>query len=334
MYYLAGVLGTWFALMAGPVHAAPADMMGPRGLLFVANKAEGSVSRIRLSDGREERRNSACETPHELALSPDGRHVAVGCYEGSTIEILRTGDLEKAATVELGDGARPHGVVWHANGDLYASAEGRKSVFRVRDPLAETREVREFSTGREGSHMIVVSSDARDAWTADLGSGTITRVDLVTRRAPRSVVTGKGTEGLALSSDGRSLWVSAREENKLHELHPQTLEVRRTITTGRFPLRVAIHPAGRWVVTSDLRDGSVTVIDAETGQIARTIRVSGVEDTQQATLLFDPTGERLYIAETRLSKIAEIDFASGRVLGRLAGGVGGDGLAILGPDGR
>lgn len=304
--------------------------VAPRGdVLFVANKAEGSVSRIRLADGREETRDAACETPHELALSPDGQHLAVGCYDGATIEILRTRDLGKAATVTLGAGARPHGVVWHANGDLYASAEGRKSIYRVRNPLDSAREITEFSTGQQGSHMIVVSSDARHAWTADLGSGTVTRIDLVTRRAPQSVATGKGTEGLALSPDGGALWVSAREEDKLHELDPQTLEVRRTIATGRFPLRVAVHPAGRWVVTSNLRDGALSVIDAQTGAVARTIPVSGVEGAQQVTLAFDARGERLYAAETGINKIAEIDFASGLVLGRLSGGAGGDGLAIL-----
>jgi DNA-binding beta-propeller fold protein YncE len=317
------------ALFAASAATAQAPVRPVGDVLFVANKAEGSVSRIRLIDGREETRDAACKTPHELALSPDGAHLAVGCYDGSTIEILRAADLENVATVTLGDGARPHGVVWHANGDLYASAEGRKSVFRVRNPISDAREITEFSTGKEGSHMIAVSADARHAWTADLGSGTVTRVDLVTRRAPQSVETGKGTEGLALSPDGSALLVSAREEDKLQELDPQTLEVRRTITTGRFPLRAAVHPTGRWVVTSNLRDGSLSVIDAQTGAVARTIRVSGVEGTQQVTLAFDASGDRLYAAETGINKIAEIDFASGMVLGRLSGGAGGDGLAIL-----
>lgn len=326
---LAGAAALTLAEGAGAQVPAtpPATPVGD--VLFVANKAEGTVSRIRLADGREERRQEACETPHELALSPDGVHLAVGCYEGSTIEILRATDLENVVTVQLGEGARPHGVVWHANGDLYASAEGRKSVFHVRNPLTDAREVFEFATGKDGSHMIVVSADARHAWTADLVSGTVTRVDLLTRRAPQSVATGKGTEGIALSPDGTALWVSAREEDKLHELDPQTLEVRRTVATGRFPLRTAVHPGGQWVVTSNLRDGSIGVHDTASGALVRTIRVAGVEGTQQVTLLFDASGERLYAAETGINKVAEIDFASGTVLGRLGGGAAGDGLAIL-----
>ena len=316
---------TCMALMPMPLAAQQRD---GEGVLFVANKAEGSVSRIRLSDGREERRGPACETPHELALSPDERHVAVGCYSGQTVEILNAGDLEQVAVIQLGEGARPHGIVWHKNGDIYATAEGRKSLYRVRTPLGETREIVEFPTEQDGSHMLVVASDAQTAWTANLTAGSVTRVDLSSGRPPVSVVTGKGTEGIALSPDGGSLWVSARDADQLLELDAATLTVRRRIVTGAFPLGVAVHPGGGQVVTSNLKDGSVSVIDTTTGTVERTIRVSGTDATQQVTLIFSPRGDRLYVAETQLSKIAEIDFASGKVLGRLAGGVGGDGLAI------
>jgi streptogramin lyase len=162
--------------------AAPPAAVSAAGVLFVANKAEGSVSRIRLADGREEKRGSACNTPHELALSPDGRHLAVGCYDGMSIAILRSDDLEQFATVELGANARPHGIVWHANGDLFASAEGRKSIFRISDPTGTAPKIAEFPTGKDVSHMVVVAPDARTAWTADLGSGSVTRIDLAGER--------------------------------------------------------------------------------------------------------------------------------------------------------
>ncbi len=47
------------------------------------------------------------------------------------------------------------------------------------------------------------------------------------------------------------------------------------------------------------------------------------------TLVFSGDGSRLYAAETATNTIAEIDFASGRVLRRLPTGDGGDGLAVF-----
>ena len=305
-----------------------ADHHEPAGALFVANKAEGSVSRIRLGDGREERRAPACKAPHELSLSPDGAHIAVGCYGGETIEILRSSDLEAVATIRLGEGARPHGVVWHDNGRIYASAEGRKGIVVVEEPLSATPSVREIASEAEGTHMIAVSTDGRVAWSADMGAGTVTRYDIAQGSRTGAQAVGREPEGIALAPDGRTLWVSVRGDDKLLALDPATLEIRREIGVGRFPLRVAISPDGTTVVTSNLRDGTVSLVDAESGEVQRTIRVSGAEDTAQVTLLFSPDGKRLYAAETQLSKVAEIDITIGEVVGRLAGGVGGDGLAI------
>ncbi|WP_198152598.1 YncE family protein [Tsuneonella dongtanensis] len=288
----------------------------------------GSVTRIDLADGTVASRGSACRTPHELALSPGGQHLAVGCYDGRTIAILNAADLSPVATIVLGEGARPHGIVWHPKGEIFASAEGRRSIFRVRDPLSSAPQIDEFPTGETGSHMVVISPAADVAWTANLGSQSVTRIDLGGGSPPRSVKTGQGTEGIVLSADGRRLWASAREEDRLVELDPETLAIRRSVTTGRFPLRVVEHPSGRWVVTSNLTDGTVSVVDTATGTVERTITVSGGAASAQVTLLFDPSGTRLYAAETQTDTIAEIDFASGRVLRRLAGGPGGDGLAI------
>ena len=69
------------------------------------------------------------------------------------------------------------------------------------------------------------------------------------------------------------------------------------------------------------------------GAVVRSIAVSSAEEAQerfQVTILWSPDGERIYVAETGTDTIAEVDFATGKVLRRLSGGDGGDGLAILG----
>lgn len=300
--------------------------------LFVAAKRGNMLSKVDLATGEEVLRLPSCTNPHELATSPDGRHVALACYGGQTVDVFRTDTLAKVASIDLGDKARPHGIVWHPNGDLYATAEGRKSIFWLRNHLADTREVFEFGTGKEGSHMLAVSPDGRTAWTTDLGSRTVTRVDLVTRRAPLSVTVGEEPEGISLSPDGKTLWVSARGSNQAIALDPQTMEVRHTVETGRFPLRIAVRPQGDVAVTSDLQDGTLSVIDTATARVIRTIVVSGPEKAEsrfQVTILWSRDGSRIYVAETASDTVAEVDYASGTVLRRLKAGEGGDGMAIL-----
>ncbi len=301
------------------------------GTLFVANKFGNTLSKIDLATGERVLDVPSCTNPHELAASPDGAHVALACYGGTSVDIFRTSDLARVKRVELGENGRPHGIVWHANGALYATAEGRKSVFWIRDPLGKA-ETFEYGTGQEGSHMLAISPDARHAWTVDMGTGTVTLVDLLTRRAPLSVAVGVEPEGIALAPDGETLWVSARGSDKAFALDPMNLEIRSEIATGAFPLRLAIRPQGDVAVTSDLADGGLTVIDLESAQPIRSIAVSGAEGAQermQVTVIWSQDGERIYVAETGDDTIAEVDYASGRVLRRLEAGDGGDGLAIL-----
>ena len=200
-------------------------------------------------------------------------------------------------------------------------------------PLSATPETFEFATGKQGSHMLAVSPDGRHAWTTDLGSKTVTLVDLVTRRAPRSVGVGVEPEGIALSPDGKTLWVSARGSDKAFALDPVTLEIRREFAVGDFPLRIAVRPQGDVAVTSDLGDAALSVIDTATGTKIRTIALddrANAQARQQVTVIWSPDGQRLYVAETGTDTIAEVDYAAGAVLRRFQAGDGGDGLAIVG----
>lgn len=316
----------------GTESAAVAGSANTTGTLFVANKFGNTLSKIDLASGQEVLRLVSCTNPHELATSPDGEHVALACYGGTSVDIFRTATLEKVASMDLGENARPHGIVWHSSGDIYSTAEGRQSVFWISNPLGETPETLEYSTGKQGSHMLVVSPDGNTAWTTDLGSKTVTRVALKARIAPLSMTVGEEPEGIALSPDGSELWVSARGSNEAYEIDPQSMEVRKTVATGAFPLRIAIRPQGDVAVTSDLRDGGLTIIDLASGMVTRSIAVSSPAEAEarvQVTILWSDDGDRIYVAETASDTVAEVDYATGTVLRRLAVGDGGDGMAIL-----
>ena len=328
-----GLLGLSVAAcapVAGEAPSAPAPA-GVSGALFVAGKFENRLAKVDLATGEQVVSVESCANPHELATSPDDRYVALACYGGTTVDIFRTSDLGRITSIDLGENARPHGIIWHANGDLFATAEGRQSIFWIRDPLSKAETV-EYGTGKRGTHMVAVAPSANHAWTTDLGSKTVTRVALKTRRAPLSVEVGEEPEGIALSPDGKTLWVSARGSDKAFALDPQTMEIRQEVDTGDFPLRIAIRPQGDFAVTSDLADGGLTVIDLASGKAVRSIAVSSREEAEaktQVTILWSPDGKRIYVAETMANTIAEVDFATGKVLRRLPGEGGGDGMAVI-----
>lgn len=328
--FCASAIAACVPVAEGEIAGAAAD--GSR-TLFVAAKRGNTLSKIDLASGEEVLRLPSCTNPHELATSPDGRHVALACYGGTTVDVFRTSDLERVASYDLGENARPHGIVWHPNGRIYVTAEGRQEIIEIAalSHHAIPPPIR-YATGKQGSHMLAVSPDAKTAWTTDLGSRTVTRIDLATRSAPLSVTVGEEPEGIALSPDGKTLWVSARGSNQVFALDPDTMEVRETVATGRFPLRIAVRPQGDVAVTSDLQDGSLSVIDTASAKVVRTIAVSSPAEADarfQVTILWSDDGSKIYVAETASDTIAEVDYANGTVLRRLKVGEGGDGMAIL-----
>ena len=305
--------------------AAPAD-----AVLFIANKRGDTVSRIALGSGEETNRSDSCTNPHELALSPDGQHVALACYSGSSIELFRTTDMERIGSIELGENARPHGLIWDEDDRMVSTGQGRGSAFVVRNPLSDRPEVTEISVGEDGPHLIALSADGATGWGTVVDAGEVVRLNLNDGAVTERRVLGGNTEAIALSPDGSALWVGTNTADTVYRLNPETLETEAEIPTGGRPIRLAAHPNGRWVVTSNLADGTLSVIDTQTNAVARTITVSGEGRAGQVTLVFSPDGERLYSAETGRNTVAEIDFESGEVLRRLPAGEGGDGLAGTG----
>lgn len=305
--------------LAAPTRADP--------LLLVGNKGEDTVSIIDLETGQEIARPAVSgSAPHEIAPSPDGAQFAVVNYGDNDIDIFDVASRSLIQTVDLGEDTRPHGLVWLSDDRIVATTEGNNSIVVI----APDRSVRSFGTGKRGTHMVAVTSGGVTAFTADMGSGTVSRIDLESGDI-MSADAGQEPEGIAITPDGREVWVSARGDNTVRVFDADTLERLSMIEVGRFPLRITLSPDGRHAVTSNLFDGSLSVIDVESRKVLRTLSVSGEQASGQVTLLFSEDGQTLYAAETGTDSVAEVDFVTGEVRRRLKAGRNGDGLAIV-PD--
>src|SRR5688572_32228232 len=87
------------AACAAPPSAQAADEV--TGTMLVANKRGNSLARVDLATGAKTHEVATCANPHELAVSPDRVHVALACYSGQELEILRTADLGLVKRIQL-----------------------------------------------------------------------------------------------------------------------------------------------------------------------------------------------------------------------------------------
>ena len=308
--------------------------------LLVGNKGDDSISFINLETGREiSRRAVSAKAPHEIAITPSGQFAAVVNYGSAAIDMFNIAFKTIETTIDLGENLNPHGIVALKNGGFVATTEGGNSIVILSpnhdlsvssNGLCPTHDwtVEAIPTGQDGTHMIALSPDENTAFTANLRSGTISKINLTTKTV-KSVPAGKEVEGIAVTKDGKEAWASVRGENKVIVYDAETLSPLTEIPVGAFPLRILVSPDGKHMVTSNLVDGSISVINVSTKRVERTIELSGRRETGQVTLLFSEDGRRLYAAETGTNKIAEIDFETGELIGRLSAGSQGDGLAIV-----
>ncbi len=292
--------------------------------LLVGNKGEDTLSLIALDSGAELARLPTGKMPHEIAISPDGRQAAVVAYGGTTIDVFDVAKRTKLKTIDLSPNQRPHGLLWLSDGRLVATAEGSESVAVV----APDGKLTSIATGQRGTHMVVVAPDKRTAYTANIGSGTVSVLDLETGKKLRDLAVGGKPEGLALAKDGRELWVGDLDAPRVSVWDTAKGEKVAEQPVDPVAIRVLASPDGKLIATSNIAAGTISLFDAGTRAPVKTIKVSGEQAKGQVTLLFSADSKRLYAAETGHDKVAEIDIASGRVLRRIAAGRNGDGLAI------
>ena len=208
------------ALSAACVIAARSE--NTNGLLLVANKGDRTLSIINPATGVP--LAAVAEdgiTGHEVVASADGKLAFVPIFGNSGVgkpgtdgSLIRVIDLEKQAvigTVDFGKGVRPHcAVIGPKNKLLYVTTELENSV-AVIDPKTFKR-IGSIPTGQTESHMLAISSDGKTGYTANVGPGTVSVLDLEKKEVRKIIPISKNTQRIAISPDDK--WVFTADQTQ------------------------------------------------------------------------------------------------------------------------
>lgn len=293
--------------------------------LLVGNKGEDTVSFIDLKNGKERARVATAKWPHEIAVSPDGKQAAVVAYGGSSIDLFDVAGATLIKRIDIAPNMRPHGLVWLPDGLLLATTEASRTLTIVD---MRTGKVEAVATEQQGSHMVAVTGDGTRAYVANIGSGTVSVIDVHGRRKLADIAVGGRPEGIAVTADGKELWVGDLTAPVVRIVDTASMKVIGEVPVDPVAIRVAISPDGKTVVTSNVGAGSITEIDRASRKVRRTIVVAGEQAAGQVTILYSADGAKLYAAETGRDLVAEVDMVTGKVLRRIPAGRNGDGLGI------
>lgn len=310
--------------------------------LVVANKAEATVSIIKLDTGKVVATLPTGDGPHEVGVSAGGQFALITNYgtQGSAGNSLTLVDIPAARvvkTIDLGEYRSPHGVEWLDNERAVVTVEANQALVVV--DVGEGKVIQSISTDQSISHMVALDSGLSRAFTANMGPGSVSVIDLEKGRLVRNITTGQGAEGITVSSVTGHLWVTNRADDTVTVLDSTTLEPIRAFSCEGFPIRATATPRGQVLITR-ARAGELVIYDARSFDEVRTVKfdIGSMPTTGRLFggrfgdssvpigVVTDLLGEHAFVAHANADVITEIDLHTGEIVRLLHAGKEPDGM--------
>ncbi len=303
------------------------------GMLLVANKGDRTLSIINPATGAIIA--AVAEdgvTGHEVVASEDGRRAFVPIFGNSGVgkpgtdgSLIRAIDLEKhtvVGTVDFGKGVRPHcAVIGPKNHLLYVTTELENSISVV-DPKT-FKLIGAIPTGQNESHMLVISSDGKTGYTANVGPGTVSVLDLEKREVRKIISICKTTQRISITPDDKWVFTADQDKPRLAALDATKNEVAKWIELPGVGYGTAVTPDGRWLVVAMSGISQVGIVDLRTMKIAH---VLDAPKTPQEVLI-RPDGAFAYVSCSASGQVMVIDLKTFTAEKPITAGKGADGLA-------
>lgn len=348
-----GILSLLFLLLATGFTMVSNAQSSPGHYLLALSKADHTLAIINPSTLKVIARVKVGEDPHEVIASSDGRTAYVSNYGGGSLHQLYVVDLVHHKALPLIDTKPfmgPHGLA-ESKGMIYFTAEGSKSIARY-DP--KTRKIDWcMGTGQDRTHMIYVTNDAKDIYTTNVSSATVTLMKETLMGQPRFppgpsgqhpdklpppplgfgphydwqetvIGVGKGSEGFDVSPDGKELWTAGAQDGIITIIDIAAKKVITSIDAQAIGAnRLKFTPDGKQVLITSLRNGDLMIFDVASRQLVKRITIGH----GAAGILMDPDGSRAFIGCTPDNYVAVVNLKALEVSGHINVGGGPDGLA-------
>ena len=302
------------------------------GLLVIANQKEHTVLVVDPDERKELAKVVVGVNGHEVMVSRDGKFAYVPIYgnsgvgrpgtDGSTIDVVDLQERKLAATIDLGKPLRPHRAEWGPDGMLYVTAELGNAV-DVLDP--STRKiVAEIPTGQKESHMLVISPDGRRAYTANVGAGSVSVLDVVKRSLITTIPVAKMVQRISISPDGKWVYTHDQDAPRIAVIDTATNKIANWIAVPTSVYASEPTADGRWLVTLD-RSSHAYVIDLQSMKVAHALKISD----GASEILIRPGGEVAYLSGTGAGKIDVLDLHTWELQKPIELTAGVDGMSWL-----
>jgi len=301
------------------------------GELLVANQKDRTLSIIDVNTAHQIAVPEERVTGHEVASSPDGRTAYVPIYgnagvghagtDGTEMLVIDIPSHKVVGTVDFGHPVRPHKPVYDAKRKvLYVTTELDQSVTAVEPHTLKV--LYAIPTGALESHMLVLSHDGRFGYTANVGPGSVSVLDLNSRQTAAVIPVATHVQRISISNDDKFVFTSDSSSPRLAVIDTATRTVKTWVELPVKGYGSAPTHDGRYLILALPSAAKVAVIDLVDFTVSKTIDVP--KSPQE--VLIRPDGKVAYVSCNSSHQIAAIDLSNWNTT-LLEAGEGADGLA-------
>jgi YVTN family beta-propeller protein len=311
---------------------------GDNAVLLVANQGDRDLSIMSPVAGQQLATvPEGGVTGHEVVASSDGRTAFVPIYgnsgvgkpgtDGRNMVVIDIASRKVTGNVDFGHGVRPHcPILNRADGMLYITTELDKTVTIV-DPKS-LKIVGSVPTGQEESHMLAISSDGRRGYTANVGPGTVSVLDLRNRKTITVVPVAAKTQRISITPDNSMVFTADQTKPQLAVIDTATNKVKTWIPIPGLGYGTAPTHDGHWLLVAVPAEGKVAVVDLGSLKVVRTIDVPPAPQE----ILVQPDDRMAYVSCNKSGKVAAINLHDWTVSKLMDAGKVADGLAWAAPE--
>jgi DNA-binding beta-propeller fold protein YncE len=324
-------LFSWVGMAAVSLLAVAAGQ-AQTGRLLVAQKGDRSLAIVDPVAGKviaNVAENGT--TGHEVAGSADGRLAFVPIYgnsgvgkpgtDGNNIVVVDVAAQKLVDNIQFDHGVRPHcAVIGPKDGMLYVTTELDHAVTII-DPKT-LKIVGSIPTGQPESHMLALSHDGLRGYTANVGPGTVSVLDIKARKTLTIIPVSANTQRIAISNDDHWVFTADQTAPRMAVIDTSTDKVAKWVKIDGLGYGSAPTRDGRWLLVALPDQNKVDVIDLRTMTLAHAVDVG--KSPQE--VLVRPDGKAAYVSCAGSNEVAEIDLGTWTVKRTIKTGNVTDGL--------
>jgi YVTN family beta-propeller protein len=238
------------------------------------------------------------------------------------MRVIDVAKREVIATVDFGKGVRPHCVViGPKDGLVYVTTELENTITVV-DPKT-FKVLHTIPTGQPESHMLALTRDNRRGYTSNVGTGTVSVLDLQARKVLDIIEVSKVAQRISLSVDDRFVFTADQTKPQLAVIDTASNKVSRWIPLPGIGYGTAPTPDGKSLLVAVPRKQTVALVDLEAMKVTRTFDVP----RSPQEIVVRPDGDEAYISCDADAQVAVLDLKNWNITKTIQAGPGADGLA-------